>query len=889
MTSTDAARAAVHAQRGHQVLGLPAGTTLRFAVLLMLSVATAALAYSIVLGSEIGWVKAADGCSVLAGPPAALGPGEIPTLADAVEGEIRSRECMRPFARVAGWYLLSGVGGLSLLTALIYWLRPYWTIRRRRLRPLPVVPESEALHRDLAGLCVTAGLTRPPLFLVDPLHGARSGFVFGHARRPRVCLRAGLLTLHQTDPAAFRAIVLHELAHLRNRDVGITELTVAMWRAFLVTGAVPYAVALAAPTLWGGRGFLADWSPNPEGYLLRLALLVLLVYHSRNAVLRSREHEADLRASTWIGGQGMALFLDHPAQAWWRRWTGPHPQTEARSRVLADPARLARPAFATLGITGIGIGLTVGNIRGPFWLLFGTGTYPLEDTLPTVVAAVLMGTVLGVTAWRTAGFLALGGGKPVAYLVPGSALGVGVLLGGAASTLGGWLPPGRPDVLLGAAAFLIVVTLVGWWAVACARCWLDDTAEVRARLLPLTVAPAVLVLFAGASWWFLKGWPGILEMLLEQDRSELAEMSTLFGVFGVVGHLAVSSTPVTLLTKSWTALTGIVLLWAVPVLGIAFRGRSGISVARRAIQIGMLCGLTAALVSAAGTVVLQMTTTALPGQAAIILWLSLLLLPALLAAGVAAALTARLSASLGLMAAYVTIGPVIAGVTLGYLLRGCFSPQGSPLTECVRVPDQIFFAWVYATMTVYVAVLGVPGLGLGAMFRRARRQDVVVVAHRTRRTGYVAAAAVVALALSVSSVSVLREDPGPSTESVAWTEPTPTPDSPQQAAFLVASWYNQGGGSHFERMISAISGYQTGPTATTCAALGTAATAAGRFPRIPDDVAQQTWHALLVLAEEASVLCRTGRTADAWAQIAAGDALPYILSFDLTRAMTVEK
>ncbi|GII91932.1 hypothetical protein Ssi02_21630 [Sinosporangium siamense] len=53
---------------------------------------------------------------------------------------------------------------------------------------------------------------------------------FGRAGRRSVRLDAGLVRTFSTDPAGFRAVVLHELAHLGNRAI---DLTIAVWRAFL--------------------------------------------------------------------------------------------------------------------------------------------------------------------------------------------------------------------------------------------------------------------------------------------------------------------------------------------------------------------------------------------------------------------------------------------------------------------------------------------------------------------------------------------------------------------------------------------------------------------------------------------------------------------------------
>ncbi|MFK0258318.1 M48 family metalloprotease [Streptomyces sp. NPDC090445] len=67
-------------------------------------------------------------------------------------------------------------------------------------------------------------MNRRTNLLVGLLDGSVNGLTFGRAGKRYVMLSRGLITLHRTDPEALRAIVLHELAHLRNRDVDIAYL-----------------------------------------------------------------------------------------------------------------------------------------------------------------------------------------------------------------------------------------------------------------------------------------------------------------------------------------------------------------------------------------------------------------------------------------------------------------------------------------------------------------------------------------------------------------------------------------------------------------------------------------------------------------------------------------
>ena len=120
------------------------------------------------------------------------------------------------------------------LAVLIYWFFPLWKIWRARLVPLPSseIPEIVAYLTDL---CREVGLSRLPTFLWDPLNPAITALAFGRLQRYYVALSGGLVTQFYTDRPAFRAILLHELAHLYNADINKTYFAIATWQAFAVT------------------------------------------------------------------------------------------------------------------------------------------------------------------------------------------------------------------------------------------------------------------------------------------------------------------------------------------------------------------------------------------------------------------------------------------------------------------------------------------------------------------------------------------------------------------------------------------------------------------------------------------------------------------------------
>ncbi|WP_180356637.1 M48 family metalloprotease [Kitasatospora sp. GP30] len=830
------------------MLRLPSGTTMRFAVLVVLSLSSAVLTIPFTLGPQIGWLKQDRGCSVLKGAPARLAPGQEPTLADALHGQELYNKCMSATVSVVGWYVLSGTVALLLTSAAIYWLRPYWTIRRRGLRRLTVTAASDSLHQDLLRLCHTAGLAVPPLFLVEPLDGARSGFSFGHARRPRVCLRGGLIALRGSDRAAFETVVLHELAHVRNRDIGITGLTVAVWRAFLAVAAAPFIRILVYGTA------SPEFRSQAVSSLLGLALLAALVYLSRNAVLRSREVEADLRANTWLPSERALRILRVQQVPWWRRWSGLHPPASIRQRVLTDPTWAARPEAATLFATGAGIGLTAHHLMVPsYFLSMVAGS---TSTVPSWAGPVLIGAVLGVTAWRAAGFAALAGAPVRAFLLPGVALGAGVVTGTNTMSLLGFSGGfGSPIVLLGSVVFAFVVTAIGGWTVACASSWLDDGFRVRAWMLPFTVIPAILVLRAFASWWFLPDWPQGLAFVYHYHAGT-ADVSGKLGVLITVGNELVSNPLVTMLVHDWPTLVGVNLVCAMPVLGIAVRSHRDLSTVRWAVRNGLCCGLGGALVTSACAVTLRSTTVS-SGEAALLALLLALVVPGFIAMLFAAILTARSRPVLALAAAWVTMVPVVPVALLDYAVAGCLPGPGLSALTCPKAPTPLLFAYAYATLTVYAAVLGTLGMILGLSFRRAPSLATSSAHGRARRATYVALSTVLATALCLFSVSTVTAGSHGDT-SIPFPTHADAPDSAQEAAFFVSRWLDLGGKGHMIDLYFTLLTYSPDPTVAKCALLNDEVSTAAEYPRIPDDAAQQAWRTVLALSAKAVIDCREG-------------------------------
>jgi len=407
--------------------------------------------------------------------------------------------CIRDVQLSLAWWMLGGTALLLAVAAAILLLMPRWIVRRRRLRPL-TREEAPAVVDELAALTREAELREEPRWLWNPLDPSPTGLAFGRPGNHSVALMGGLVTRQIADPPAFRSVVRHELAHLRNHDVDLTYATVALWYAFLLAGVLPFVVVVADE---GARTALAlGW---------RLLALAGLVYLTRNAVLRAREVYADVRASVPDGREGAlrrilaGLPRRHASQ--WGRLRSVHPDPTTRLAAVNDTRRLF--PLGLLVAFGAGVAATIAyESLVTFIGIFVDDPLTMRLLAAVAFAPLAMG-VVGVGIWRGAwGALAEDRVRPptwplalalaAGFLVgPELALERGVRLEGDRTLLETALGSGTPwieAVALGAVLLLA-------WVGAGAGAWLRALAgSARPRLVTvggLVVASGLLAAFVG--------------------------------------------------------------------------------------------------------------------------------------------------------------------------------------------------------------------------------------------------------------------------------------------------------------------------------------------------------------------------------------------------------
>lgn len=199
--------------------------------------------------------------------------------------------------------MFGGVGGatMGLLIALVITGGSYWFSDRLAVRAAHAVEVSVAeapdLHAMVGELSSRAGLPMPRVYISpSPQPNA-----FATGRSPAhsaVAVTEGLL--QQCPPAEVRAVLAHEMAHIRNRDILIGSIAAA------IATAISFLANMAMfAGLFGGSSD-EDEGPSGASMLLMAILAPIAAGLLQMAVSRSREFEAD-RVGSVISGDPRAL------------------------------------------------------------------------------------------------------------------------------------------------------------------------------------------------------------------------------------------------------------------------------------------------------------------------------------------------------------------------------------------------------------------------------------------------------------------------------------------------------------------------------------------------------------------------------------------------------
>lgn len=190
--------------------------------------------------------------------------------------------------------------GLALvLNGAAYWFSDRLALAQARARPAPA-SQYPQLHLTAESLAAAFAVPKPAVYVSED-KGANAFATGRSARHASVFVTQGLLRLADRDE--LYAVLAHEFAHVRNRDILISSVVAVL------AGAITLLASLAQWSLWLGGGDREGRGGSPLG-LIGLLLMVFLAPLAATlvqlAISRSREYEAD-RSGAVVSGVPLAL------------------------------------------------------------------------------------------------------------------------------------------------------------------------------------------------------------------------------------------------------------------------------------------------------------------------------------------------------------------------------------------------------------------------------------------------------------------------------------------------------------------------------------------------------------------------------------------------------
>jgi len=204
-----------------------------------------------------------------------------------------------------GW-AFGGTTGIIIAFAfsLVMNLGTYWFSDRLALRMAGAHEVSERdqpqLHRTVQEVADMARLPKPKVYVVQ--NDSPNAFATG--RNPKhsvVAVTTGIMRI--LDPEELKAVIAHEMGHVRNRDILVSTIVAT------VAGAIMFLASIARWGLFFGFGGRRDNNAGAIGLVLWLVIIILAPIAAmliRMAVSRAREYGAD-EAGAEISGRPLAL------------------------------------------------------------------------------------------------------------------------------------------------------------------------------------------------------------------------------------------------------------------------------------------------------------------------------------------------------------------------------------------------------------------------------------------------------------------------------------------------------------------------------------------------------------------------------------------------------
>jgi Zn-dependent protease with chaperone function len=251
------------------------------------------------------------------------------------------------------------------------------------------------------------GPKKPKILIYNPKPTKNDIFAFGRQNDFYIAIPSGLAVKIKNEPEIYKTAVLHDLSHIVNRDVTKTYLTLSAWSFFLCYTFFYFLVILFSLLT------VEEYPPSVRlvsHLLLGISLLIIIIYFTKNSILRIREFYADQRAASWdksimnikkLLSKGSAIGPSPKSGVLFglKNLFAVHPSIAQRLEVLTDNKRLFLPNLWVAFTVGMLTAIFRLSIGEPL-LLWGAEQY-IALLIPSIIVSPLIVMSVGTEVFRS--------------------------------------------------------------------------------------------------------------------------------------------------------------------------------------------------------------------------------------------------------------------------------------------------------------------------------------------------------------------------------------------------------------------------------------------------------------------------------------------------------
>lgn len=234
------------------------------------------------------------------------------------------------------------------IAAGIFLLHPVRIQRKQKLKVIPL-DKQKYLRTNINELANIAGIKMPILYINNS--DRANGQTYGLPGRPIMALQGGIRKLLVEFPAGFKAMILHELAHIYNQDIFRTYFSRSLLLPIILLSMAPIIITPMLLVIFQ-LIYFGGTEISPLYIVINIILLFqaistfVIAIYILSSLLRSREIYADWRVKVWGWGneliKHMQFLLSQGVKDKKRRLIKFHPTLEERLDRLKNPESLFR-------------------------------------------------------------------------------------------------------------------------------------------------------------------------------------------------------------------------------------------------------------------------------------------------------------------------------------------------------------------------------------------------------------------------------------------------------------------------------------------------------------------------------------------------------------------